>query len=505
MSIMNLTFLSSLFKPTSKTLSVPDSMLIKKLKSLSHHSNLIFFSDVAIYHHSQKYQIPLFMLDELRGLYIFEIKSWSYDDLKNATIQKAEHQASSQETLSFDNTQEIIRKKFNELTHNDGVPIFNYLIMENLSADEYEHLNDSFKKLLPLNKLIFSDSPQAEIFEKLQKASAENHSLPSANEILGTLLIQYAILDENNDLRLCTQEQIDFINKPLKPVTEFNGAQRSGKSNILLLKALVEHLNAPKKKILILKPTLLACDILKKKLLDIVEHAIVEVDLTSIEILTPIELVNRHLDKLKREQLSATLYIDDKLMHKNFHAANIIMCDDAFLYDENFIAYLYHLQKKSTLLLVNPTKTTEKASLKENFLPDNREVYFHNMNPHAKTLHLVHKYLQTSKPEDILIISNASTREKLIEDLNSYIESKTYLLDSSQHLIYQNFEGLTLATYQDINTLSAKHTIILDLYSTSMQEIEYAFNIATTSVNVIYEEDCQEITSLKAKYESDKE
>jgi hypothetical protein len=113
--------------------------------------------------------------------------------------------------------------------------------------------------------------------------------------------------------------------------------------------------------------------------------------------------------------------------------------------------------------------------------------------------------LRDCKPEDILVVSNSLSREKLRDDLESFIESPTILLDSSQHLIYQNFNGLLLATYQDINALSAKYIIILDLCFTSMHELEYAINLATKSVYVLYEEDCQEITNLRNKYENHKE
>ena len=502
---MNLSFISSLFKPKSRMLSVPDSMLVKKLKALSLHSNLLVFSNLKIYHHTSSYQIPLLILDELRGLYIFEIKSWSYDDLKNATIEKAEHQVSSKNTLAFDNTQGLLRRRFNELTHQDGVPIFNYLIMENLSADEYEHLNDSFKSLLPFDKLIFSDSSESDIFKKLQSASVENHSLPDANEILGALLIQYTFLSEDNSVKLCTQDQIAFIDKPLAPLTHLNGVPASGKSNILLLKSIIELLQDSSKKIIIIKPTLLACDIFKKKLLDIIEHAIVEIDLTSIEILTPIELLNRHLKKLNKNLLSERIHVDESLLSKTYNAADIIICDDASLYSDKFIEYVEHLQKKSTLLLVNPKKSTEPLTLLENFKGDGREIIFYKTNPHAKTLHLINTLLQDSNPEEIIVISNSLSREKLKDDLESFVESNVIILDSTLHLIYQNFDGIILATYQDINALSAKHIIILDLCFTNMDEIEYAVNLATLTTHIVYAEDCQEITSLRKKYESDKE
>ena len=71
----------------------------------------------------------------------------------------------------------------------------------------------------------------------------------------------------------------------------------------MLLKSIVEILDEQSKKIIILKATVLACDIFKKKLLNIIEHAIIEIDLSGIEIITPIELLNRHLLKVGKERV----------------------------------------------------------------------------------------------------------------------------------------------------------------------------------------------------------
>jgi len=445
------------------------------------------------------------MLDPLRGLYIFEIKAWSYDDLKNANIQKAQNQDSTAQTLSFDNTHNIIRKKFNELTHNDGVPIYNYLIMENLSADEYQHLSDSFKELLPFDKLIFSDYQDSDIFKILQKASPEDSTLPSVDEILGTLFIQYAIIDNENSIHLASQEQINFIDKDLESVTLLNGGPRSGKTSSILLKSLISHLENPTIKIIILKPTILACDILKKKLLDIVEHAIVEADLSYIEVITPLELLNRNLQKSGKPEVTSISSIDKKLMQKSFKIADLIVCDDAGLLDDNFIDYLKHIQNKAKLLLVDEKNAQTENELTQSFKTLKCNINFIKTNPYAKALHLINNFLKNNKDENIIVISNSLTQEKLKEDLDSFITQTPEQLDSSKHLINQDFSPLLLATYADINTLSAKHIIMLDLCFTNPYEIEYALNIGSRSVSILYEEDCVEIVNLKDKYESSQE
>jgi len=499
---MNLSLLSSFFKKKMDTLYISDSILLNKLKSLCTQSNLLIFRNIKIYHHKDVFNIPLIMLDPLRGLYIFEIKAWSYNDLKNSSIQKAQNQDPLVQTLSFDNTHNIIRKKFNELIHNDGVAIFNYLIMENLSADEYEHLSDSFKELLPFDKLIFCDYQDSDIFKKLQKASHEDYTLPSVSKILGTLFIQYAVIGEDNSVHLATDEQIYFLDTPIVHHTILNGVASSGKTSLLLLKAVVSLLDNPLMKIIIIKPTVLACDILKKRVLEIVEHGIIEVDLSTIEIITPLELINRHLQKLSKQEVNNIADVDMSQINKQFNIAQLLMCDDANLLSESFINYLKHIQQKSKLLLVNERKSQQEYALTQSFRGLKREVSFLKTHPYAKALQLIHKLLSQEEDADIILVSNSLTQEKLKDDLASFISQTPQQLDSSKHLIEQNFSSLLFANYADVNALSAKHIIMLDLCFTDADTLEYILNIATQSVHILYDDECQEITNLKDKYEN---
>lgn len=496
---MNLSSITSFFFKKNKILTVPDSILIKKLKNLSTQSNLLVYKDVTIYHHKNSYKVPLMVLDDLRGLYIFETKEWTFDELKNAEIQKAQKQESSADTLAFENTQNIIRKKFNELTHDDGIPIFNFLLMENLNSDEYEHLNSSFKELLPQEKIIFSDSLESDIFKKLQDVSEPTEGLTTADLVMGTLLVQYAILD-NEDVYFANKEQITFIDKPLEPLSELTAPHQSGKSSLILLKSIVTLFNNPTEKILILKPTTLACDILKKRFLDIVEHAIIEVDLSAIEIITPLDLINRHYTKMGKEHISS-LVITDILMKKSFDNSSLLICDDSDMYDISFINYLKHIQKKDTLLLVKTSKEQEeKQTLTLSYQNKNRNVSFQNTSPYAKALNLIFHLVNTNETKIALVASQESCRD-LFDDLENFITSQPQILESNLPLVKQELGEVLLCQYSDINALSIKHIIMLDLFSASENEIEYAFNLATDSVNVLYEEDYDEIIHLRNKYE----
>ena len=499
--MMKLSFLPSLFKAKEETLTVPDSLLLKKIKSLSQNSNLIVYAHKEIFHHKNAYPIALMIYDDLRGIYIFEMKEWSYDDLKNATASKAESVENSKNTLAFDKTHAIIKQKFNELLHNDGVEIFNYLLMENLSSDEYEHLNESLQEILPKEKIIFSDSDTSEIFKKLQDAAEENHSLPSADTVLGTLFIQYAIANNKGELHLCNDEQIAFIDKKVQGIENLSAPTKSGKSYTLLLKSIKELFKKERRKIILIKPTTLSKDILHQRFLELIEHAIIDIDLMAFEILTPIELVNRHLAKLKMPSLDEALYIDEKLMQKSFDAADLIICDDCGLLPANFLAYVKHIQKKSDLIVVNDKGTESTFHFTQSYLPQEREIHFYQTNPHAKALHLVAMLLQNANANEIAVISNALSREKLQDDLTSFIEDDTRIVDASKHLLDQKLDSILLATYNDMVDISAKHLILMDVCYEDKNEIFYACDIATQSLYILYEEECQEIEILKEKYE----
>jgi len=497
---MKVPFLSSIFNK-EESLTASNSSLQEKIESLSQNSNFLIFKDKEILHHKERYPITLLIYDHLRGIYIFEIKKWSYKDLKNATAQKSENVEKAQNTLAFDKTHSIIRQKFNELLHNDGVRIFNYLLMENLSSTEYENLNDSLQNMLPKERIIFSDSDTSEIFKKLQNATQETDNLPSVDKILGTLFIQYAILDKEC-IYLANQEQIKFIDTKIEGREYLLAPPKSGKSTTLLLKAIQELFKKERKKIVLIKPTRLSKDILHKEFLELIEHAIIDIDLMAFEILTPIELLNKHLLKLKMPLLEDKLYIDKKLLHKNIDIAELILCDDANLLPDDFLNYLKHIQKKSDLLLVNRYVENPSFQYTQSYLSQERKIYFHHTNPHAKALHLVSSLLKSSQADEIIIISNEENREKLKEDLTSFIESDPYTLDASKQLFDQKLESVILTTYSDIVDIQAKNIILMDLCFENKDILLYACNIASQRVDILYDESCQEIESLKEIYEN---
>jgi len=494
--------LFNFLKAKENALDALNSPTLKKIKSLQEQNNISLFFHKEIFHHTLSYPITLILYDKLRGLYIFEIKEWSFDDLKDATATKTENSQSAEDSLSFSKTHKIIKQKFNELEHNDGVAIFNYLIMDNLSSLEYENLDDSLKALLPKEKILFSDSREEEIIQKLQNAAQESFDLPSPQQVFGTLFIQYTIVENKECLHLCNEDQINFIDAKISGVTNLKAPLKSGKSYAILLKSIKELFKQERQKIIIIKPNMIAKEILYKRFLELLEHAIIEIDLMAFEILTPTEYLNRHLEKLKMPLLKEDLIIEEKLLKKQFHPADLIICDDADLMPKSFINYLKKSASKADLLFVNEKNLEETFQLSKSYQSTDTKAVFHQTNPYAKALHLIFSLLKEHDPKEIVVISNHQTRQNLQEDLSTYIKEEATLLDASQHLIEQKLETLLLLSYDDIFEMRVKHTLLIDICSQELAILHYAFGITQERVHLLYEEECDHIKQLKEEYES---
>ena len=501
---MKLPFLSTL-KKTKKVLTLPDSLLVKRLKNVADENYLLLFEDIVIYHHTNSLSIPILIVDWERGIFIFEHKDWSYNMLKNKKAQKANNQEHSKETLAFDNSNNFIKRKFKELEHiGDSVPVFNYVLMENMDEDEYEYLDDSFKKLLPKDKILFNNSSPMNILSRMHKNTTDKDKLPDLTTIISTLFVQYTVLNDYNYIHIASKEQREFIDTPLPKYYKLISSYGTGKTSSIILKTILQKLQDPDIHIIIIKPTLLACEIIKKKIVDTLDHCSVDIDMLSVEVLTPKELINRHHNKLKLTPLNKKITIDPALFKNRFQPPGLLIVDDCEQYTKDFIDYATHLKKKNSLIVVENTKELnydDKYSKK--FI--NTKTYYHKANQLAKALYLISTLLQKNSAKDILIVADSLSLEKLKDDLKYFIEDKAELLDSTKKLINQNLNNLRLSTYEDTNSISSRFVILMDIDTVELDSIIYAHNLAIDSAYILFEDESENLSKLRNEFENYKE
>lgn len=496
---MNFSFLSLFKKKQDEQPIVSSSKLKQIIKDVAHTYGLQVYEDITLYHQQEKISIPFLLLDNLRGLFLFESKQWSFENLNSANIEKANFQQPSDNTLSFELKQKFIKQKYNELIHNDGVNIYNFLLLDNIKEEEYQSLNDYTKELLPVNRIIFQDSNETEILKKLRDIKKSEKLLPSVDNVMGNLLVQYMIYEDENNIHLATHEQMYLIDNELKNFHILYAKAKSGKSSVLILNAIFQNLKNPNHKTTIIAPTTYACDKLKNKLINTIERAMIVIDISFIEIITPKQLINKHLKKLKKQPLCQDdiLHVDDLLMNKNFQTADLIMCDDANLVPDEFINYLKHIQKNSNLLLVNHYAQSTKNHIFKKSFKKQREIILRQTNPFAKTMQIVLALLKENQPKDILIVSNDENKAKLKEDLNEFVKEKTILFDSNINLVNQNLDGIILTSYEHLGSIDEKFVILLDIDTINENQLSYVQELADEKLYFVYEKEDTNIQKIK--------
>lgn len=496
---MRLSFLSFL-KKNKKTLKTPKSIILKELKSTAEKNNLLFFENITVYHYGKKTLVPLIILDPKRGIYIFESKEYLYEELNSSEIN-----STIEYGLATNNSYELVEQKLSEMLEGNSIPLYCFYLMEHLNSYDYEHLNPSIKDLLPYESIMFNDFLQKDILNRLHSIETIGEETLDAPYILSNLLVQYLILDSSENIHLATQEQMKFIDSDFRSLEYLCGESKTGRTDATLQKVILQKLKNPDLKITIIKPTTLSCDLIKRKLLNLSERAIIDADIASIEVITPLDLLQKHLEKLKKRALGNEAHLSGMLMNKEFNAADVIVCDDSDTMTKEFIKYLRHIQKNSNLLIISSNNLFHQDYIfTKVFKPEKREVVFEKTNPHAKVFHIVASLLKNNDAKDILIVASQVTKENLTHDLGFYIDKKVEMIDSSKKLLFKNNNSVMISTYSETNSLEAKFVILLDICFADEKELEYAYNLAYDTAYILYRGKSDNLSKLRNNFEDNK-
>jgi len=496
-----LTLFSSFFKQNEiSTPLLKDENLHSKIQALSFYSDLDIFINTTIHNRTYTYDLPLLIFDAQRGLYIFELREWSLDELKNVTITATKQHKAKANNLSFSTIHQQIREKLAPLDSLE-IPLYNYLILDSLTTQEYKKLPHDIQESLPQDTLIFKDSQTSEIFQKLQKRAIKVNVLPKREELLPTLFPQYTIIKEDGEKLFATVEQRSFLDAKLAPLYKLQGEIKSGKSSLLLLKALHLQQKYENKSITIIKASRTGKEE-AEKLLEL--HSIPNnIKSKRISIVEAEEFLSQEYRKAKvllnTADISQALYVDRALLKQKAKTDEIILCDDTHLLEDHFLAYLVQRQKKSNLFFVNYEKELKVMTLLQHSFIKPKYIRFKESHPLIEAMHLISQLLQEEE-STILLVSNKIHQQKLFEDLESFLSHKIELFRHSYLMTQQS--RLYFANYSEIADISVSHTILLDICEFKTHTVEYALSRATESVTLIYEQECGLIKILKEKYES---
>ncbi|WP_345992106.1 hypothetical protein [Sulfurimonas sp. HSL-1716] len=455
-------------------LKVPDSILVNKVQECAHENSLYIFKDAKIFHHADILDIPLLVVDPKRGIYIFEYKTWCYNEIKSLKAAKSSQQDSSKNSLAFESKQKYIKRRFNEILNNDGADIFNFVLMENLTKEEFERLDSSFHELIPQSRTLFSSDSVNEIKEKLFGVSDKKHDILDINSIISTLFVQNTIICEDHSIQITSDDQNAIIRHDFRGINFISAKDCSGKTSTILLKAVYEHLLNKEKNICIIEPTNIACELFKQKLLYLVEHSIVEVDFSKISVITTHDFKNKKTD--------------------------YILVDNASMLNKSFLDYLTSLKKDTVIFENHDELKTYRFSLNNNYRAQST-IELLNGNPYALTFVNIRRLLEKGVlPKDILIITTEDDdRYKILEDLHSFVEDVPVILDPFETINNQELGHILIANYDEIFGFSRDYVFIFDPKDIETNIINFIFSRAGKKTFVIYDQDNKLIGKMDAK------
>ena len=427
----------------------------------------VFYPDFKLYLYETTTQIDLLLFLPHRGLYAGERISWRADELKGATVERAVPGEKKKSATRFNAVESAIHQKLENVLSFDSTPCERFVWMEYLSEEEFDLLDPSFHTLLPKSRLVFAGEAEASILQKLENLSPYRQEPYSAVKVIGSLNAHTMLLPtpSNPFGSFLSDEQYRFLDTGFSDsVTTLYGASGSGKSTLILRKAVQWVLSNPKQKVLIITPTLLAGELLRNKLVSLMEYGAFTVPFESISFYTP--------------QSTEPLEDTDLLRE-----ASAIFCDDAYRLDSGMVKMLKNRRGKRWLLLSTI------------FRPENEENVFclENRYREAKLLTTLkatrndvmfvlmmelRKRLEETPPNDIMVVL---PEQKMLAEfkrsIDEYFGLDCRTLIPGFSLQYQNLDDLILATADYICGLRIPHLFLI----APEKEEDYPFELSRAS------------------------
>ena len=459
-------------------------LLLTPLEQFARRRGHAFHTDARIYYHSEQVTIPFLLIDRNRGAYLFDIAPWKAEELYSARAEKAPRHTKKSKDVDVDRANRIFLRKLDAVQHEKSCDISNFIYLPHLEREAFDALDNSFKRLIPSSRAIFADDTEETIALKLADALAMRETPMEMSQLESALFVQYTLLPDNlfEGLRQLTPQQKRYLHESLPSRSLLTGGYGSGKSSLILLKALVEALDDPAKSIAIIQPTQAACELLSHQLLKLIEHAVIHIDPTRIRIVTPQQICKEHYQKVHRKPPVVAGNITDKMYAKALKIADILFADDWHLIDPRYRDYLKHTQKSATLHAVSDDPNAQENAAYRHHLPHsfrvphslssyrsdanvsvpNGTIEVMRGNGYIHTLHLIPKILETAKSDELMIaVPNLAFGEALLEEVADFIGCAATLFDPHKSLLNQDMEQLLIVPIEGLSGLQRRHLIVI--------------------------------------------
>ena len=464
---MFFSFLRRLFSFTPKEPIINDTDDNIPLKIFVIKEGGKFFHDFQLFHHSAITTIDTLIFLPHYGLFFGKTLEWKASE--NATVERSSRQNKRPSATNLDGIEAKIRSKLEDVLSFNFTPVERFIWMKHLLEAEFDALDSSFHELLPKERILFADETLDSIRKKLDSIG-EYQSSPLSNvQIIGALSTHTFILPTPDypSGSILSPQQNHFLSIPLSNSTTLYGDYGSGKSLLLIRKAMLMLLNNPNEKIALIAPTLLSSELLRDGFVSLMYYGAVSIDLNRVLFLH----ATKEFDNIKILQDTTAIF-----------------CDDCYMMDKRFIDTLK--QKMITKILLFTSILEDGDSEKNVHL-----TYGYRNKPIFSTLQCsekgilptllseLRKYTTDGGKGVILILPDSSYIPHYKEPIDEYLalNSRSLTLDFS--LQYQTMDDLIITTADCLSGVSGSHVILLT--SEPSEDYTYVLSRASETATII--------------------
>jgi len=434
----------NLFSSSKKNTPFANDEGIARLKTVFQKTGEVY-SDLPLFHQHQRHIIPCMMIHPDAGVVLFNFFSLSEKELTGVKASVASKNDKDAEIKSSD-TKSFIQLRFDEIFHTQISPVRSILICTHLSEAEFDALDESFHILIPKNLALFSDSSDEHYLKSVIQKGSQSYDIAKIKQ---AIFGEFVLPDKNILLSL---EQQKAVHLPFEKECLIKALPGSGKSSVLVAKALYEKMKDPSLKLIFLGK--LSCNIhpLQAMIFQFIEN--------SHWGLNPAEIRVISFESLQRYARAKERY-------------DLVICDD--ISEEDLVTARKLTNKKGRLLLSSSYEIDEVSvvhPLVQNYrlssalcaaceglvvekLSENLSL--HSGNTFMNTLLILEKLLKETEPKEISILHH--NKEELLmlqNEINTFFTPISSLFDAPHEQ-----EELLLYPLSHLSCLNNRYVIVI--------------------------------------------